>query len=337
MEVKRKLPENFEQSHLRYFEPNLVINLTEPGCKWFSKNILLLPNGILINGLKVEKQSLLYNTRLADIGGSITLIKMIIKLILKNKPAVIHDEVDYVTIVNEWTNNYFHWFTEAIPKLICLMEKDKKPLVLLPANYQSDYQTRSLDIMGFSYKFFSGNLVICKNIFLPSRLAPSSAQYNPQAMKQIAMKLKEAVTLDIKKGRRIYVSRQKATIRKIVNEVDVVKLVKEFDFEVINFEDYNLDEQISIMHHSEILVSIHGAGLTNMIFCKPNTSVLEISLKNQTMDKCYFNLANAMDLQYYYQFCESNNNSNDYHNSNLLVDMIQLRKNLELITKKYYD
>ncbi len=169
---------------------------------------------------------------------------------------------------------------------------------------------------------------------MPFRLSSSSAQYNPAVMKQIALEFKSGINLNTNKGRRIYVSRRKAQRRKIINETEVEILMREFDFEVINFEDHSLDEQISIMHHTDILVSMHGAGLTNLIFCKPCTSVLEISLKNQTMDKCYFNLANAMDLKYYYQFCESNNDITDYHNSDLIVSLEDLKINLILMTKK---
>ncbi len=336
MEVKRKFPENFEETHLRYFAPHLSINLPEPGFKWLSKNIILLSNGIIINGLTVEKDSLLYDNRLKDIGGINTLFKLIIKSIIQNRVTFISEKESYVTIINEWTNNYFHWFTEAIPKLICLMDNEKKPLILLPVNYQFGYQTRSLDMMSFSYKFFSGNLVICKNIFLPFRLAPSSAQYNPAAMKQMVHKLKTGVNLDFEMGNKIYVTRTKAKKRKIVNEVDVIILMKELDFKVIDFEDYNLDEQISIMHHTQILVSMHGAGLTNMIFCNPHASVLEISLQNQIMDKCYFNLANAMELKYYYQFCESDIDSNDYQNNDLIVDLELLKKTLFKVTNSKY-
>ena len=334
MQVLRNLPENFDESHLCYFEPNLKINIPEPGWKWLSKKILLLSNGILINGFKIEKESLLYDTRIKDIGGIVTLLKMIVKSVAMGQISHCKDDERYVTIVNEWSNNFFHWFTEAVPKLYFFLDNDEKPIILLPSNHTFPFQKRSLEILGFSYKYFSGKGLVCNNVYLPFRLAPSSAQYNPEVLKLLALQLKAGVSLEDGKGDKIYVTRAKAEKRKIVNEQDVLDKVKSLGFYVVDFEDYNLDEQISIMHNAKILVSIHGAGLTNMIFCQSGSSVLELSLKNQVMDKCFFNLANAMDLKYYYQFCESDNDFNDYHTADIFVDSNKLEKNLHKIISK---
>jgi capsular polysaccharide biosynthesis protein len=248
----------------------------------------------------------------------------------------VKDDDRYITIVNEWSNNYFHWFTEAVPKLYCFLNNGEKPIILLPSNHALPFQKRSLEILGFSYKYFSGKGLVCNNVYLPFRLAPSSAQYNPTVLKQIVSKLKSGVVLDINKGERIYVTRAKAQKRKIINESEVLLIMKALGFVVIYFEDYNLDEQISIMHHTKILVSMHGAGLTNIMFCNSGVSVFELILKNQIMDKCYFNLSNAMDLKYYYQFCESDNDLNDYHSADIFVDLNELEENLQKIISKIY-
>lgn len=337
MEVLRKLPENFDDNHLCYFEPNLKINIPEPGWKRISKKMLLLSNGIVINGLHVEKESLLYNSRLKDIGGITTLLKLIAKSVAMGQISRAKDDGPSVTIVNEWSNNFFHWFTEALPKLYCFLQNEAKPTILLPANHAFSFQKRSLEMLGFRYKYFYGKGLVCNNVYLPFRLSPSSAQYNPEVLKQLVLQLKAGTSLEMQKGERIYVTRAKANKRKIINEQDVLDKVKSFGFDVIDFEDYNLDEQISIMHNAKILVSMHGAGLTNLIFCKSGSGVLELSLKNQVMDKCYFNLANAMDLIYYYQFCESDNNLNDYHNADILVDTNKLEINLDKMISKIYD
>ena len=152
MELKRKLPENFEENHFCYFEPNLTINIPEPGWKWFSKKLLLLSNGMVIYSLHVEKESLLYNTRLKDIGGIVTLLKLIVKSVATGQISLVKDNQRYVTIVNEWSNNFFHWFTEAVPKLYCFLHNDEKPIILLPSNHAFSFQKRSLEILGFSYK-----------------------------------------------------------------------------------------------------------------------------------------------------------------------------------------
>jgi capsular polysaccharide biosynthesis protein len=155
-------------------------------------------------------------------------------------------------------------------------------------------------------------------------------------MKHMVELLKCSLSGDFNKGNRIYVSRRHAAKRRIKNEETVLEVLKAFGFYILETEDLSLEEQISIMNHVDIFVSAHGAGLTNMIFCKKGTKIFELCLKNQILDKCYFNLANAMDLQYYYQFCESADSSEDYHTSDLIVDIQELKHNLVQLTTTHY-
>ena len=331
IKVIRKLPENFVKEHLPFFEPILQINLPDPGYKYFSTHIFLLSNGVVVNKLKVEKQSLLYDKRLPEIGGKIFLVKFFIKALVQNKISFLHAGNEYVTIINEWSNNYFHWLTEALPKLVTLMDSGIKPIVLLPFHYNYPFQLRSLELLGVSHQVFKSHILVGKNIFLPNRLAPYTAHYNPTVMKRLSSLLSISSKKDVNKGGRIYISRENASKRKIENESEVITLMKEFDFCILELESFTLDDQISMMQYTDILVSIHGAGLTNIIFCKPGTNVLELSLQNEIMDKCYFNLANAMDLNYYYQFCHSSDSSPNYNTSNLIVNIQLLRENLNKI------
>jgi capsular polysaccharide biosynthesis protein len=336
MEVKRDFPENIVPEHKRYFEPHLKIDLPTPGYRFFRNYILLLSNGILMDRFHVDKQSLLYDKKMNEKGIRGYLLKCIIKSFLKRKVVVLDAGPHYVTIINQLTNNYFHWFTEAIPKLICLLRENKKPIVLLPAHYDAAYQLRSLELLGFPFTNMGFESLVVKNLYLPDRLAPYTAQYNPAVMKEISDLLKSKVDLSKTWGPKIYLSRRKATQRKLINEEEVINLLKEYEFSILELEQYSLDQQISLMHNAEIFVSMHGAGLTNMIFCKPGTKVLELCLENQVMDKCYFNLANAMKAKYYYQFCKAGNNSDSYLEADLSVSIKEFIKNIQLLTNDSY-
>ncbi len=327
IKIIRKLPENFVAEDMSFFEPQLQIELPEPACQFFTSPVLILSNGIVLNRFKLQPQSLLYSGRFKEIGGNLYLIKEICKSIIKRRIRRLNNINDHVTVINEWTNNYFHWFTEALPKLMYVITSGKQPSVLLSNRYTSAYQIRSFELMGLSYTTFIGHVIVSRT-FLPSRLAPYPAHYNPVLMEALSAKLKNEVRLDLDKGKRIYLSRKNAEKRKILNEEKVIALVKKYNFEICFFEEEILDNQISIMHHAEIFVSIHGAGMTNMIFSKPGTKILELSLQNQTLDKCYYNLACAMNLKYYYQFCLSDCNNANFQTADLIVDLNLLEQNL---------
>lgn len=48
------------------------------------------------------------------------------------------------------------------------------------------------------------------------------------------------------------------------------------NFANIILENYSMEEQITIFHNAKLIVGQHGAGLFNLIYCKPGTHIIEI-------------------------------------------------------------
>lgn len=75
----------------------------------------------------------------------------------------------------------------------------------------------------------------------------------------------------------IYVSRARASRRRLLNEDEVWPLFEAQGFERVFMEDLPFEEQVRLMHETAVLAAPHGAGLTNMIFCAEGTHVIEIA------------------------------------------------------------
>jgi capsular polysaccharide biosynthesis protein len=54
------------------------------------------------------------------------------------------------------------------------------------------------------------------------------------------------------------------------------------------------------MSETSLLVCLHGAALTNMLFLPKSAKVLELRNVGDSITQCYFNLASALDLPYFY-------------------------------------
>ncbi len=78
-------------------------------------------------------------------------------------------------------------------------------------------------------------------------------------------------------SKKIYVTREDSHYRKIINEGDVITLLREKGYKVINPQLYEIDEQIEIFANAEKIIAPHGSNLANIIFCKPGTEIFEIS------------------------------------------------------------
>ena len=77
-------------------------------------------------------------------------------------------------------------------------------------------------------------------------------------------------------SKKIYVTREDSNYRKIINEGDVVTLLREKGYKVINPQLYEIEEQIEIFSNAEKIIAPHGSNLANIIFCKPGTEIYEI-------------------------------------------------------------
>ena len=99
-------------------------------------------------------------------------------------------------------------------------------------------------------------------------------------------------------SKKIYVTREDSNYRKVINEGDVVTILREKGYRVINPQLYEIEEQIEIFSNAEKIIAPHGSNLANIIFCKPGTEIFEITpsfrdnekiLENRYLNLCQIN------------------------------------------------
>ena len=107
---------------------------------------------------------------------------------------------------------------------------------------------------------------------------------------------------NLEKIKKIYVTREDSNYRKIINEGDVVTLLRQKGYRVINPQLYEIEEQIEIFSNAEKIIAPHGSNLANIIFCKPGTEIFEITPSfndnEKTLQDRYLNLAKINDLKH---------------------------------------
>ncbi|MGL5836286.1 MAG: tetratricopeptide repeat protein [Waterburya sp.] len=97
----------------------------------------------------------------------------------------------------------------------------------------------------------------------------------------------------------LYVSRAKAKNRQLVNESEVSQLLAASGFVTVFLEEMSFLEQIAIFANAKIIVSPHGSGLTNLVFCSPNTKIVELFSPNYIRTD-YWMISQQLSLQHYY-------------------------------------
>lgn len=203
----------------------------------------------------------------------------------------------------EAASNYWHWTFDLLPRFH-LLEKSGISLNSIDnfiINHTGKpYQLESLREIGVPEEKIiccdSNSHFLLERAIVPS-LCPSEkgvAIWKKDYLKNFL--LKEQV--NIKKVSRLYVSRQRSQQRMFENAKEIEYIIRSHSFETIYLEDYQLAEQRFLFHYADCILSIHGAGLSNLIFCKEGTKVIEIFPPN-FIKHYYWFIAEILNLDYH--------------------------------------
>lgn len=76
--------------------------------------------------------------------------------------------------------------------------------------------------------------------------------------------------------RRLYISRDDAPDRRLLNEREAMMVLEPLGFERLVLSDMPVNDLVSAFANAEIIVSPHGSGLTNILFAPRRARVIEI-------------------------------------------------------------
>ena len=319
--VKRALPVNLDPKDLPIFQMALEVSF-ERLHPMQLKNVWILQDTVFAPG---EFKFYASHTHVENLG-PLQFAKRAINCAPKSWRKIPKG----IWVLDEWSANYFHWMTDCLPRIWEGLERDPKAPVLLPYSYQSlAFVSESLKLIGAAVIFFKSNQNLkVSTVILTARTA-SFPNFNLKLTQKTREKLSFKASTE--PWRNVYISRKLAGKRKVHNETEVELILKKRGFEVVYAEQLNLSQEIQLMGETKILVSLHGAGLTNMLFLAPNTKVLELRNLDDSASQCYFNLAAALGLSYYYTL--NKGDSSDTIMTDFTVDVDALTTAIDRVEK----
>lgn len=331
---RRKLPVNFEQNDLELFRQELERVI--PATKLLElRDVRVSSDGLLFKGGKILPESFAFPHLLAQWKKRSVLKFFVENYLFKHQRR---RETPAFWIASNWSVGYFHWLADALTRLFIVKDRIGDLTLLLPYQYKTlQFVQPSLEPFGIrNLEFLDRNeVLVCERLLMPTHTAPSG-HYNERIIRGVSELLVGFYNSfgDSPPAGRVYVSRGRAGKRRIINEQEVIDLLQEFQFSVVHTEDYSFEQQLKIASGARYLVSNHGAGLTNMLFMRQGSNVLELRHHADRINNCYFTMASALDLNYFYQSCEPETPGENAHTANLLVNVQRLRENLRLMLGK---
>jgi len=134
--------------------------------------------------------------------------------------------------------------------------------------------------------------------------------------------------------RRLYVPRRKVGMRRVVNEPAVEEAMKKLGFEIFDSAEHSVREQVRAFRDSSLLVSPHGAGLSNIAFCDPGTPVVEVVPEGYDQGvTSYRSLADLFGLPYTQLFAKEAqpDRKGNRCNSDIEIDVPELVRTIKAL------
>lgn len=236
-----------------------------------------------------------------------------------------------IWVTDEWSANYFHWMTDCLPRILEGIQRDPSAPIILPEAYRSlGYVVQSLELLSVRVEFFKSRENLCVDTLILTARTATYPNFNPPLVQKtrelLAPKIKESAS------KKVYISRKLASKRKAQNEFEVELLLRKRGFDIVCAEQLNVRQQIDLMAETKLLVSLHGAALTNMLFLPNDAKVLELRKVGDSKTQCYFNLSSALQLNYYYTLNQGNHPETIL--ADFMIDLQALESTLDLIEKK---
>ena len=181
----------------------------------------------------------------------------------------------------EADTNYSHWMMELLPRIELLAqggfgpERVDRYLINLGGHA---YERETLALAGIPPEKIvpvdAASHFRCEQVIAAS-LRPAHWQYHaPAWLSEYLCRL--ARLAGASPSRRLYLSRATAAFRRVVNEDELLPILAEHGFAVFDPASRAVGEQAEIFANAEMIVSPHSSALTNLVFCRADTSVLEL-------------------------------------------------------------
>lgn len=104
---------------------------------------------------------------------------------------------------------------------------------------------------------------------------------------------------DSTRAKRVFLDRGTAKLRRMRDDAAVRAVLDRHGYRPFIAHYGNFAEQVETFHAADRVVAVHGAGLTNLLFCRPGTQVVEIFPEN-FVKSTYFWLSRRLGLDYRY-------------------------------------
>lgn len=206
-------------------------------------------------------------------------------------------EADTVApLIPRYSDNYYHWTVETVPKIRYLREYEAQTGVDLTYLVPGDapgWLDETIELIGVSegkIERATGPIYRADRLVLPSFPVQTWSDYE-----WFVETVRSSVDRSGVTANGVFISRANAPERRIVNENAVAAALADHGIERQLLEDNTVAENIALFAEADVVVGAHGAGLTDLLYCEDATV---IELFGSKLKDPYERLAATAGVEY---------------------------------------
>ncbi len=241
-----------------------------------------------------------------------------------------------VSLLAGWAeHNYYHWMFDCLPRFHMIKLKCKAApgtKFLIPGD-DRPYQKETLGWLGIS----AAERISSKkhqHIQANHLIATTAQITTPSVIPNWIIKFLRDSFLQFSSENNfsdfIYIDRaDDINTRRIVNEADLIESLKSVGFATYILSDLSVGDQIALFSNAKIIVGVHGAGFTNLVFASKGTIVYEI-FSNQYTPEMYKKISHQLGLEYNQVICGSDNVTDNPQRTNMQIPLYRVHEIMQL-------
>jgi capsular polysaccharide biosynthesis protein len=201
---------------------------------------------------------------------------------------------------------YYHWLFDVLARLapfqdagFSLDEVDH----FVVNNYSAGYQVETLRQFGidrrrvvtsFRFPHIQADRLLVPSLAREGGVNPRwSCEFINAAFPPVALPTR------LQGVRRVYVSRGGTDHGRVAAEETVVGLLRRRGFVPVLLEELSMGEKATLFSQADAVIGASGAGLTNLVFCRPGTKVIDICTRGYALLDAW-DIANRVGVEYWY-------------------------------------
>jgi len=203
-----------------------------------------------------------------------------------------------------WYFGYYHWICDILTRLHSLQPFLSGDIKIILPPYINSWQKRSLEIIGLPIEQcinFSG-----KRPWLVERLlyvspVAMTGDHEVSSLKWVKDTILDHVLgpgIRPKASRKIYLARKNTWSRNIINENELIPLLCDKGFEIVDCAQYSFDDQVRFFSEAAFVIGPHGGALTNILWAPEGLKVFEI-FESTAIRRCYWSMCKTLGHDHY--------------------------------------